>query len=29
VELGAQLRAVQDERSGLEERWLEVAEEIS
>jgi ATP-binding cassette subfamily F protein uup len=29
VELGAQLRAVQDERAGLEERWLEVAEEIS
>jgi ATP-binding cassette subfamily F protein uup len=29
VQLGAQLRAVQDERSGLEERWLEVAEEIS
>jgi ATP-binding cassette subfamily F protein uup len=28
VELGAQLRAVQDERAGLEERWLEVAEEI-
>jgi ATP-binding cassette subfamily F protein uup len=29
VELGVQLRAVQDERAGLEERWLEVAEEIS
>jgi ABC transport system ATP-binding/permease protein len=29
VDLGAQLRAVQDERAGLEERWLEVAEEIS
>jgi ATP-binding cassette subfamily F protein uup len=29
VELGAQLRAVQDERASLEERWLEVAEEIS
>jgi ABC transport system ATP-binding/permease protein len=29
VELGRQLREVQDERSGLEDRWLEVAEEIS
>jgi len=29
TELGAQLRAVQDERAGLEERWLEVAEQIS
>jgi ATP-binding cassette subfamily F protein uup len=29
VELGAQLHSVQDERAGLEERWLEVAEEIS
>jgi ABC transport system ATP-binding/permease protein len=29
VELGVQLRAVQDERAGLEDRWLEVAEEIS
>jgi ABC transport system ATP-binding/permease protein len=29
VDLGAQLRAVQDERAGLEERWLELAEEIS
>ncbi len=29
VELGAQLRAAQDERASLEERWLEVAEEIS
>jgi ATP-binding cassette subfamily F protein uup len=28
VELGAQLHAVQDERASLEERWLEVAEEI-
>jgi ABC transport system ATP-binding/permease protein len=28
VELGAQLRAVQQERAGLEDRWLEVAEEI-
>jgi ABC transport system ATP-binding/permease protein len=29
VELGARLQAVQAERAGLEERWLEVAEEIS
>ena len=29
VELGAELRAVQDERASLEDRWLEVAEEIS
>jgi ABC transport system ATP-binding/permease protein len=29
IELGAQLRAVQAERVSLEERWLEVAEEIS
>ncbi|HEY7324079.1 MAG TPA: ABC-F family ATP-binding cassette domain-containing protein [Streptosporangiaceae bacterium] len=29
VELGAQLRAAQDERASLEERWLEIAEEIS
>jgi ATP-binding cassette subfamily F protein uup len=29
VELGAQLRAVQDEKAGLEERWLELAEELS
>jgi ATP-binding cassette subfamily F protein uup len=29
VELGARLRAVQEERAGLEDRWLEVAEEIS
>jgi ATP-binding cassette subfamily F protein uup len=28
VDLGAQLRGVQDERASLEERWLEVAEEI-
>jgi ABC transport system ATP-binding/permease protein len=28
VELGAELRAIQAERAGLEERWLEVAEEI-
>jgi ABC transport system ATP-binding/permease protein len=29
VELGAQLRAAKNERASLEERWLEVAEEIS
>jgi ABC transport system ATP-binding/permease protein len=29
IELGAQLRSVQEEKTGLEERWLEVAEEIS
>ncbi len=29
VELGAELRGVQAERASLEERWLEVAEEIS
>jgi ABC transport system ATP-binding/permease protein len=29
IDLGAQLKSVQDERSGLEERWLAVAEEIS
>jgi ATP-binding cassette subfamily F protein uup len=29
VVLGAELRGVQAERAGLEERWLEVAEEIS
>jgi ABC transport system ATP-binding/permease protein len=29
VELGAELRAVQVERASLEERWLEVAEDIS
>jgi ABC transport system ATP-binding/permease protein len=29
LELGAQLRAVKDERTGLEERWLEVAEQMS
>jgi ABC transport system ATP-binding/permease protein len=28
LELGAELRAVQAERAGLEERWLEVADEI-
>jgi ABC transport system ATP-binding/permease protein len=29
VELGARLRVVQEERAGLEDRWLEVADEIS
>jgi ABC transport system ATP-binding/permease protein len=29
VELGARLRAVQEERGGLEDRWLEVAGEMS
>jgi len=29
IELGARLRAVQDEKAGLEERWLAVAEELS
>jgi ABC transport system ATP-binding/permease protein len=29
IELGAELRAAQDERSALEERWLAVAEEIA
>jgi ABC transport system ATP-binding/permease protein len=29
IELGAQLRAVQDEKAGLEERWLALAEELS
>jgi ABC transport system ATP-binding/permease protein len=29
IELGAQLRSVQEDKSGLEERWLEVAEDIS
>jgi ABC transport system ATP-binding/permease protein len=29
IELGAQLRAVQEEKAGLEDRWLAVAEEIS
>jgi ATP-binding cassette subfamily F protein uup len=28
IELGAQLRAVQQERAELEDRWLAVAEEI-
>jgi len=29
VELGARLRAVQEQKAGLEDRWLTVAEEIS
>jgi ABC transport system ATP-binding/permease protein len=29
VDLGAQLRAVQDEKAGLEDRWLTLAEELS
>jgi ATP-binding cassette subfamily F protein uup len=29
IELGAQLRAVQEQKAGLEDRWLAVAEEIS
>jgi ABC transport system ATP-binding/permease protein len=29
VELGAELRGIQEERVSLEERWLEVAEEVS
>jgi len=29
IELGAELRAVQQERSGLEEAWLAVAEELA
>jgi ABC transport system ATP-binding/permease protein len=29
IELGAQLRAVQDEKAGLEDRWLTLAEELS
>ena len=28
IELGAQLRAVQDEKADLEERWLALAEEL-
>jgi archaellum component FlaC len=28
IELGAQLRAVQEEKASLEERWLVVAEEV-
>jgi ABC transport system ATP-binding/permease protein len=29
IELGAELRAAQEEKAGLEERWLTVAEELS
>lgn len=29
IELGARLRAVQEQKAGLEDRWLTVAEEIS
>ncbi len=29
IELGAQLREVQDEKAGLEDRWLALAEELS
>jgi ABC transport system ATP-binding/permease protein len=29
IELGAQLQAVQDEKAGLEDRWLSLAEELS
>jgi ATP-binding cassette subfamily F protein uup len=29
IELGGQLRAVQEQKAGLEDRWLAVAEEIS
>jgi ATP-binding cassette subfamily F protein uup len=29
IELGARLRAVQEEKAALEERWLEVAEEAT
>jgi ABC transport system ATP-binding/permease protein len=29
IELGAQLRAVQDEKAGLEDRWLSLAEKLS
>jgi ATP-binding cassette subfamily F protein uup len=29
IELGAQLRAVQEQKAGLEDRWLAVAEEVS
>ena len=28
VELGAELKAAQEERAALEERWLELAEEL-
>ena len=29
IDLGAQLRAVQQEKAGLEDRWLALAEELS
>ncbi len=29
IELGAQLREVQDEKAGLEDRWLALAEDLS
>jgi ATP-binding cassette subfamily F protein uup len=29
IDLGAQLRVLQDEKAGLEERWLTLAEELS
>jgi len=29
IELGARMRAVQDEKAGLEDRWLSLAEELS
>jgi ATP-binding cassette subfamily F protein uup len=29
IELGAQLREIQDEKAGLEDRWLTLAEELS
>jgi ABC transport system ATP-binding/permease protein len=29
IELGAQLRGVQEEKAGLEDRWLSLAEELS
>jgi sulfur transfer protein SufE len=29
IELGAQLREIQEEKAGLEDRWLALAEELS
>jgi ATP-binding cassette subfamily F protein uup len=29
IELGKELREVQDEKAGLEDRWLTLAEEVS
>jgi len=29
IELGARLRALHEEKASLEERWLELAEELS